>query len=83
MHLLKHILSTSDHVLVTMYPLEVCRFRVTCAYLGVRNVSLLENFVYVLNGWSIRDYICVMYKKMFFDATLFEDVRNYTNRNGT
>ena len=24
----------------------------TCAYQGVRNVSFLENFVYVLNEWS-------------------------------
>ena len=25
----------------------------SCAYQGVRNVSFLENFAYVLNGWSL------------------------------
>ena len=25
----------------------------SCAYQGVRNISSLENFAYVLNGWSL------------------------------
>ena len=25
-----------------------------CAYQGVRNVSFLENLVYVLNGWPLK-----------------------------
>ena len=28
----------------------------TCAYQGVRNVSFLENFAYVLNGWLLNTY---------------------------
>ena len=30
----------------------------TCAYQGVRNVSFLENFAYVLNGWCLHQ-ICL------------------------
>ena len=29
----------------------------TCAYRGLRNVSFLENFVYVLIEWSLLSYL--------------------------
>ena len=33
--------------------LTFLRTRRTCAFQGVRNVSFLENFVYVLDRWSL------------------------------
>ena len=36
---------------------------------------------YPVSIFPIRDCICVMCKKMCFNATLFEEVRNYTFRN--
>ena len=39
---------------LTFFPLISTR---TCAYQGVRNVSFSENFAYVLNEWSLTDFV--------------------------
>ena len=42
----------------------------TCAYQGVRNVSFLEHFSYVLNEWS--------YETSYFDMSIRRNMDNWT-----
>ena len=45
------------------YPLIRTR---TCAYQGVRNVSFLESFAYVLNEWSLNHFGTPLYFTLHF-----------------